>query len=111
VAVGTLYGLAKEANVISMKIWDDRNYGRASHVYSAIEWIAKTAPETGRSSIVNLGFTMDPDRALNSAVSVAIEAGVHFVGAAGDETRAAHRFPAGSESCLGSVNVQDLTLH
>jgi subtilase family protein len=112
VAVGAVYGLASEANVIAVKIWDNANSARTSVITDTFEWIATEIPKTGRPSIVNLSVTGEPNAILNRAISAAMSAGVHFVAAAGNHHQVAKRFPAGSECfCLESVNFQGLTLH
>ena len=112
-AVGAVCGLAKEANVIALKIWDKPNLARSAHVYDAFEWIVNEIPKTGRPSIVNMSVSFGPDAVLDRQIRAAIKAGIHFVGAAGNTHQdAGLRFPGGSEcSYLERVNFQGLTLH
>ena len=110
-AVGAVYGVAKEAKVISIKVWDDPNIGRASDIHSAVEWIVDNAHRTERPSIVNLNFSGGPNFTLNLAISAAIGTGIHFVGGAGNGRQVASGSPVGGESCLESVNFQSLILH
>ena len=111
-AVGAVYGVARGAKVIAIKIGDDPNLVRGDNVCAAFEWIMNKIPKTGRPSIVNLSISFPPNPILEKAVSALISAGVHFVGSVGDGRQDAINFLVESECfCLESVNFQGLTLH
>jgi len=50
VAAGTTYGVAKKANIISLKALDDSGAGRLSNVLAAIEWVVKKHISQGKNS-------------------------------------------------------------
>ena len=83
-AVGTHYGLATAAKVIAVKVWDKPAEGRISNVIAAFEWIVDQVSKSKKPSVVNLSISHAPNQALRKAVSAAIEAGIHFVGSAGN---------------------------
>jgi cerevisin len=83
--IGTHHGLDTAAKVIAVKMWDNPAEGRTSNVIAALEWIISQVSKSNKPSFVNLSISRAPGQALSRAVSAAIEAGIHFAGAAGDQ--------------------------
>lgn len=50
VAAGATYGVAKKANIVSLKALDDSGAGRLSNVLAAIEWVVMKHTSQGENS-------------------------------------------------------------
>lgn len=70
-----------------MKVLDARGSGTTSDVIAGIEYVATTAPKTGRKSVANMSLGGGASTALDRAVKAAIRAGVVFAIAAGNSGR------------------------
>lgn len=81
------YGVAKKVNLIAVKVLDARGSGQTSDVIAGIEYVATTAPKTGRKSVANMSLGGGASTALDRAVQGAIKAGVNFAVAAGNSGR------------------------
>jgi aqualysin 1 len=79
---GYMYGVAKEANLKSVRVLDCSGNGSTSNIIAAIDWISANAP---RPSVVNMSFGGAASTALDSAVQGAISLGYVYVVAAGND--------------------------
>jgi subtilisin family serine protease len=91
--------LADASILIACKIFDSPESGHSSNAIAAVEWIVKDAAQEKakkhKASVVILGWNAAPNDALLDAVTVAILSGIHFVGAAGDQSQdAREKFPS-----------------
>ncbi|TDD54171.1 S8 family peptidase [Kribbella antibiotica] len=80
---GTRYGVAKKANLISVKVLDGDGGGTLAGVLAGIDWVTAHA---ARPSVANfvIGYTLSD--ALDEAVRNSIAAGVTYVLSAGAST-------------------------
>ncbi|KAI9090833.1 peptidase S8/S53 domain-containing protein [Phlyctochytrium arcticum] len=78
------YGVAKNVSLIAIKVLDARGSGTTSDVIAGIDYVAKTAPTTGRKSVANMSLGGGASSTLDKAVQNAIAAGVVFAVAAGN---------------------------
>jgi cerevisin len=111
---GSRYGVAKQARVVAVKVLRSNGSGTMSDVVRGVEWAlsdhkqrskAKTAKSAANMSLGG-GFS----RALNMAVDAAVEGGVHFAVAAGnDDADACDYSPASSELAItvGASTLED----
>jgi cerevisin len=98
---GKLYGVAKNANVIAVKVLNDNGSGLLSDVIRGIEWVVKESKRTGKNSVANMSLGGSKSRATDQAVDAAVKSGVHFVVAAGNDNRDACGYsPAASELAI-----------
>ncbi|TPX72700.1 hypothetical protein SpCBS45565_g00016 [Spizellomyces sp. 'palustris'] len=81
------YGVAKKVNLIAVKVLDARGSGTTSDVIAGIEFVAQTAPSSGRKSVANMSLGGGASTTLDRAVQAAIRAGVVFAIAAGNSGR------------------------
>jgi subtilisin family serine protease len=79
---GYEYGVAKEANLKSVRVLDCSGSGTASDIIAAIDWISANAPVP---SIVNMSLGGGGNASLDSAVETAIGLGFIYVVAAGND--------------------------
>lgn len=81
--VGESYGLAKSASVVGVRVLDDQGSGTTEGVVEGVDWVAENAEE---NSVANMSLGGPKDQALDDAVTAAIDAGVSFAVAAGNES-------------------------
>jgi subtilisin family serine protease len=80
---GTKYGIAKKANLISVKVLNRRGSGSAANLIAGIDWVAIQPRPNGAVINMSLGFgsVVSP---VDEAVNAAVEAGVVVVVAGGN---------------------------
>ncbi|KAG0365105.1 peptidase S8/S53 domain-containing protein [Gamsiella multidivaricata] len=111
-AAGSTYGVAKEAQIISLKALDDAGAGRLSNVLGAIEWVVKRHVSLGNRarSIINLSLGAEHNEPTNAAIQEAMRLGIHFSIAAGNDGKDACQFsPASTPGAMtvGATNEDD----
>jgi subtilisin family serine protease len=80
---GTKYGIAKNANLIAVKVLNSKGSGSSAGIIAGIDWVAKQLRPNGAVINMSLGSS-SVNSALNSAVERAVTAGVTVVVAAGN---------------------------
>lgn len=78
---GTLYGVAKKTNLISVKVLDSNGQGTISTVVAGIQWTVEHAAKNKitRKSVANLSLGSSYSASLNMMVESAIASGITFV--------------------------------
>jgi subtilisin family serine protease len=105
---GTLYGVAKQAEVIAVKVLTCAGSGSFDGVIKGVEWVANDYTQKKRPSVANMSLGGGYHAATNRAVDNAVAAGVSFVVAAGNEnTDACTRSPA---SATRAISVAATTI-
>lgn len=110
------YGVAKKARVIAVKVLGSNGSGSMSDVIAGVEWARKSALEkakearaeraaTGKSkhkgSVANMSLGGGKSNGLEIAVNRAVDQGIHFAVAAGNDDRDACKYsPAGAEKAV-----------
>ncbi|KAG8924970.1 serine protease [Tulasnella sp. 418] len=110
------YGVAKAANIVAVKVLGSNGSGTMSDVLSGVVWAATQAAEkkakaqaeyaaTGKTShkgsVANMSLGGGKSRALDDAVNKAVDSGLHFAVAAGNENKdACNTSPAGAEKAI-----------
>lgn len=91
-AVGSTYGIAKEASVAAVRVLDCSGAGSNADVIAGVDWVAANhqAP-----AVANMSLGGGNSDALDEAVRGAVEQGVTFVVAAGNSD---------ADACSGSPN-------
>ncbi|MFG1607681.1 S8 family serine peptidase [Actinoplanes sp. NPDC049265] len=107
VAVGSTYGLAKQANVVGVRVLDNNGSGTTAGVVAGIDWVtAHAAP--GRS-VANLSLGGGVSSTLDAAVRRSIAAGIPYAIAAGNSgANASNTSPARVTEAL-TVGATDRT--
>ena len=115
------YGVAKQANIIAVKVLGSGGSGTMSDVVAGVAWVADEAAaalEAARSgknkkhkgSVANMSLGGGKSQALDDAVDAAVDEGVHFAVAAGNDNRDACTFsPAASPNAItvGASTIGD----
>ncbi|CAK9780951.1 hypothetical protein CC85DRAFT_284654 [Cutaneotrichosporon oleaginosum] len=117
------YGVAKKAEIVAVKVLGSNGSGTMADVVSGVVWAAEDAAKnaaaaarelalTGKTkfkgSVANMSLGGGKARSLDEAVDAAVESGLHFAVAAGNDNKDACDFsPAASE---GAVTVGASTI-
>ncbi|MQA10146.1 MAG: S8 family serine peptidase [Pseudonocardiaceae bacterium] len=80
---GKEYGVAKGVKIVPVRVLDANGSGTTEQVVAGIDWVAQNAQGP---SVANMSLGGPADEALDQAVSGAIESGVSFAVAAGNES-------------------------
>ncbi|MEU0843568.1 S8 family peptidase [Streptomyces sp. NPDC005962] len=102
---GTEHGVAKKAKVVAVRVLDDQGSGTTEQVVSGIDWVTKNHKGP---SVANMSLGGTPDEALDAAVQKAIDSGVTFGVAAGNESAdASESSPARVEDAITVASSTD----
>jgi subtilisin family serine protease len=104
---GSVFGMAKAVNLISVKILDGNGDGYADILIAGIHWAVSQASKTKRPSIINLSLTTARSKAINDAVEKAYATGILVVVAAGNKSNDACIFSPASSSSAITVSSSD----
>ncbi|XP_064400306.1 uncharacterized protein LOC135346570 [Halichondria panicea] len=98
--IGDKYGLARGATAIAVKVLGDNGSGSTVGVIEGVEYVAREHEEgKDKKSVANMSLGGGFSKSLNDAVNAAINKGVHFAIAAGNENQdACNVSPASSKS-------------
>ncbi|ELT91444.1 hypothetical protein CAPTEDRAFT_220467 [Capitella teleta] len=113
IAAGLRYGVAKKANIISVKVLDYEGMGSVSGVIQGIQWAvdreaSKDSASRGRA-VLNLSLgTSGVVHSLDTAIQAAISAGVNVVIAAGNDAADACSVSPGRVAAAISVGATTL---
>jgi subtilisin family serine protease len=104
---GTTYGVAKKATLIAVKVLSASGSGSTTGVTNGVNWVATNAASRNRKSVANMSLGGSASAALDTAVNNAVNAGIFFAVAAGNEnqnacnvspSRAAQAFSVGAST-------------
>lgn len=119
---GKRYGVAKKANVYAVKVLKSNGSGTMSDVVKGVEWAAlshaKKVEEAKKGkgkkgfkgSVANMSLGGGRSITLNRAVNAAVDIGLHFAVAAGnDNADSCNYSPAGAEKAVtvGASTLRD----
>ncbi|ETI23858.1 subtilisin-like serine protease pepC [Cladophialophora carrionii CBS 160.54] len=109
---GKKFGVAKKANVHAVKVLKSNGSGTMSDVVKGVEWAANahsesvSAAKNGKKkgfkgSVANMSLGGGKSRILDLAVNAAVDAGLHFAVAAGnDNADSCNYSPAAAEKAI-----------
>merc|ERR1712000_322752 len=109
---GKKFGVAKKANVYAVKVLKSNGSGTMSDVVKGVEWAAEahssalSAAKKGKKkgfkgSVANMSLGGGKSRVLDLAVNAAVDAGLHFAVAAGnDNADACNYSPAAADKAI-----------
>lgn len=104
---GQTYGIAKEANLIAVKVLSDSGSGSTSGVIDGINWVASDATARGKPSVANLSLGGGFSQANNDAVTALVAAGVTTAVAAGNDNADACDYSPASTPAAITVAASD----
>ncbi|RGB39506.1 peptidase S8/S53 domain-containing protein [Rhizophagus diaphanus] len=102
IAAGKTLGVARNANVIAVRVLDGNGSGSNSGVIAGLEFVGNQhAKGKNKNSVVNMSLGGAKSKAVNDAVAKLTAAGVHVVVAAGNESQdACNTSPASEPSAI-----------
>ncbi|KAF8988810.1 peptidase S8/S53 domain-containing protein [Cyathus striatus] len=68
-AAGTCYGVAKKANLITVKVLSDAGSGSTSDIVSGLNWVLTQSKSTGHPTIVSMSLSGSASTTLDNAVT------------------------------------------
>lgn len=89
---GRTYGVAKEVQLISVRVLDCAGSGTTAGVIAGLDW---TIANAVRPAVVNMSLSGDADEALDAAVRRTVAAGITVSVAAGNQARDACSYSPG----------------
>ena len=104
---GALYGVAKQVNLVGVKVLGCNGSGSTSGVIRGVEWVANNA---NGPSVANMSLGGGRSTAMNNAVKGAVDRGVFFAVAAGNDSgNACNKSPASEPTAytVGSTTRTD----
>ena len=104
---GTQYGVAKNVNIVGIKVLGCSGSGTNSGVIAGVDWVKNNA---NGPSVANMSLGGGRSQALDDAVNAAVASGVTFVVAAGnDNSNACNYSPARAANAItvGSTTSSD----
>lgn len=86
-AAGKVYGVAKAAHLVAVKVLDGQGSGSTSGIIKGINWCVEHAKSTGVAgkAVMNMSLGGGRAQALDAAAAKAVEAGIFLAVAAGNE--------------------------
>ncbi|KAI9218702.1 peptidase S8/S53 domain-containing protein [Blastocladiella britannica] len=103
---GTLYGVAKSASLVNVKVLNSQGTGAWSGIIAGISWAVNRALITKRPSVISMSISGPVSAILNNAIQSAINKGVHVVVAAGNAAiDACNTSPASAVLTTPGLNV------
>jgi subtilisin family serine protease len=100
-AAGATYGVAKEANIVAVKVLGDNGMGEMSWIVAGLDWIIQNRVKD--NAVVSMSLGGPSWVSVNKAVRVLTEAGVPVVVAAGNENQDASNISPASEPTAFTV--------
>lgn len=110
---GKKYGVAKKANVYAVKVLKSNGSGTMSDVVKGVEWATNSHTEKVteakkgkgskkfKGSVANMSLGGGKAQILDLAVNAAVDAGLHFAVAAGNDNADSCKYsPAGAEKAV-----------
>lgn len=109
---GKKFGVAKKAHVYAVKVLKSNGSGTMSDVVKGVEWAATAHTETVsaakkgkkkgfKGSVANMSLGGGASRTLDLAVNAAVDAGLHFAVAAGNDNADACKYsPAAAKNAV-----------
>ncbi|CAE6458849.1 unnamed protein product [Rhizoctonia solani] len=107
---GKTYGVAKDANIIAVKVLDNSGRGKTSDIIAAIDWVVQQAGTSGRPSVINMSLGGPANLAQDRIANRAVHSGVHVVVAAGNDAEdASNQSPARARDVItvGATTIKD----
>ena len=110
---GTTYGVAKNVDLVAVKVLTCSGSGSTSGVITGVDWVksdCENGVKNGGPCVANMSLGGGKSIALNAAVASAVDKGITFAVAAGNEnTDACNKSPASEPKAItvGSTTSSD----
>jgi len=112
---GKKYGVAKKANIIAVKVLKSNGSGTMSDVVKGVEWAVtnhlsevKKATKGFKGSVANMSLGGGKSTTLDLAVNAAVDNGIHFAVAAGNDNADACNYSPAAAAKAVTVGASTL---
>ncbi|KAG6900417.1 hypothetical protein C0995_003689 [Termitomyces sp. Mi166 len=109
IAAGTTYGVAKHANIIAVKVIDERLHGWVSDMIYGLDYVYESVKASGKPSIVSASLTWDAFLPLDRAVAKLTAENILLFAAAGNDATDASLFSPGRAPSAITVAASNIT--
>jgi len=106
--IGKLYGVARKAKAIAVKVLGDNGSGTNAGVIAGVNWVVKQFQADKKKSVINMSLGGGFSAALNAACDTAVKQGVVTVVAAGNSNFDACSFSPASAPTVLTVGSTDV---
>jgi subtilisin family serine protease len=97
---GTSHGVAKDVRLVAVRVLGCNGSGTTSGVIAGVDWVARDG--AGKAAVANMSLGGGASTALDDAVKGAVERGVSFVVAAGNDGGFLGELTGAANACNGS---------
>ncbi|HEX5596152.1 MAG TPA: S8 family peptidase, partial [Micromonosporaceae bacterium] len=104
-AGGTIYGVAKQARLIAVRVLNCSGSGTWGQVIAGIDWVTSHHRSTGGPSVANMSLGGGYNASVNNAVANSIAAGVVYAVASGNSNANACNYSPASTPTAITVNA------
>ncbi|CAE6443819.1 unnamed protein product [Rhizoctonia solani] len=111
---GTKFGVAKEANIIAVKVLDNDGMALSDSIAAGIDWVIErvkkqNAEGNRRASIINMSLRSEPNLALDRIANHAVSHDIHVVVSAGNDFGGDEWSPARAQDVItvGATTIKD----
>ncbi|KAK9712951.1 hypothetical protein K7432_006788 [Basidiobolus ranarum] len=110
IIAGSAFGVAKKANIISVKVISTKAHTGTSTIIQGLEWAVKASLERENNPLINMSFNGKRSQALNDVIAAITASNIPVIVSAGNRRTDACKFsPASSEWALtvGATDKRD----
>lgn len=110
IIAGATVGIAREANVYGVKVFETDGSSEWSTVVDALNWCHENIIKTNRRAVINLSIQGDFSKAVNDVIYKLYKANIPVVVASGNQGDDACKYSPGSSKyaiCVGATDQDD----
>ncbi|ORY07885.1 subtilisin-like protein, partial [Basidiobolus meristosporus CBS 931.73] len=107
IIAGSTYGVAKKANIISVKVIPSNGHAKTSSIIQGLEWAVKTIQRRKTNSVINMSFNGRRSQAINDAIAAAATVNIPVVVSAGNKRSDSCKFSPASADWALTVGATD----
>ncbi|MEO3776863.1 S8 family serine peptidase [Micromonospora sp. B11E3] len=104
---GTRYGVAKDVNLVAVRVLDCDGSGTTEEVVAGIDFVTGQALSSDKPAVANMSLGGPTDLSLDDAVAASIAAGVTYTVSAGNEADDACAYSPARTSAAITVGATD----
>jgi subtilisin family serine protease len=111
IAAGKTYGVAKNANIISVKVLGNTGTGTTADSIEGLNYVMANIKRTNGPPLACMSLSSEPRESLDDAATDLISLGVTLVASAGNDSTETANFPPGRLQGVITVGSSNITNH